>query len=228
MNFIQKIFENNNDEYVHSQFVRFGIGDYYPRAVLTIKSGSTTKMKSGFEYGNDFVKFIIDHVTTDVEVKGKIYSKVDFTSELVETKEKKKGFFIGNINRKLTIKDLSKLHEQFYKEGYLLLNIKGENFDLKINQSPHNPRGSYKEDFCKFSLKGELAEKAVKEFAFDIDKEFKQAMIKHRFMIDDVKIPKEFENDMAIARLMAKRIGKIVRELSFDGEELKKETKLNA
>ncbi len=225
MNFIKKIFENNQDEKVHTQFVRFSVGDYYPRAVLSIKTGKTTKFKSGFEFGNDFIEFIIQNITSDVTVKGKIFVKKDFTSELVEDKQKKKGFYVGTIDRKMSISDLTKLYEQF-EDSYLLLNIKGEDFDLKIHQSPHNPRGSYKENFCQFSLTGELAQKAVKEFAFDIEKEFKQALVKHRFLIEDIEIPKEFENDMAMARLMAKRVGKIIRELNFDGEERKKECKL--
>lgn len=225
MNFIKKIFDNNNDEKVHSQFVRFGLGDYYPRAVLKINTGKTTKFKSGFEFGNDFVMFITENVKGKVNVIGKIYAKNDFNSELVESKEKKKGFFIGTINRDMPVEKLKELYDEFGKESYLLLNIKGEGFELKINQTPHNPRGSYKEDFCKFNLIGELAEKAVNDFAFDIEKEFKQALVRHRFLIEDIKIPKEFEKDMVMARLMAKRIGKLIREIDFDGENKKKEIK---
>ncbi len=228
MNFIKKIFSGNQDESVHSQFVRFSVGDYYPRAVLSIKNGKIVKIKSGFEYGNDFIKFIIENATGKVKVNGKIYSKKDFTSELIDCKEKKKGFYIGIINREMSIDDLNQLYKQTNKESYLLLSVKGEGFDLKINQSPHNPRGSYKANFCNLHLSNHLADKAIKEFAFDIKNDFKQLLSCHRFLIEDIKVPKEFESDLLNARLMAKRTGKIIRELEFDGTKEKTEAKLNA
>ncbi len=227
MNFIKKIFQDGSDDAVHSQFVRFSVGDYYPRAVMKIKSGATTKFYSGFEYGNDFIKFIGDNASGDVEVNGKIFAKSDFDAGLVESKEKKKGFVVGIIDRKMPAKNLIKLYDTF-KTDYLLLSIKGKDFELKMGSAPHNPKGSYKEDFCKFSVSGELAKKAVAEFAFDIGKEFKELMLKHRFLIDDIEIPKEFEKDLALARVMAKRIGRIVRELGYDGKEEKKEIKFKA
>ncbi len=227
MNFIKKIFQDRLDDAVHSQFVRFSVGDYYPRAVMKIKSGSTTKLSSGFEYGNDFVRFIGENTSGEVEVKGKIFAKFDFDADLVESKEKKKGFVVGIIDRKMSAKELIKLCDMF-KTDYLLLSIKGKDFELKMGSAPYNPKGSYKEDFCKFSASGELAKKAIAEFAFDIGKEFKELMLKHRFLIDDIEIPKEFEKDMAMARIMAKRVGKVVRELGYDGKEEKKETRLRA
>jgi hypothetical protein len=228
MNFIQKIFLGRSDETVHTQFIRFSVGDYYPRAVMKIKTGSTAKVVSGFEYGNDFVRFIADNVLGEITVKGKIYAKKDFTSQFTESKEKKKGFFIGTIDKKIQAPQLSKLLGEFDADTYFLLNINGNDFDLKISQSPHNPKGSYKDNFCKFSLSRELAKKAIKEYAFDIDKEFKEASIKHRFLIDNVEVPKEFEKDLALARIMAKRVGKVIRELNYDGKDEKKEGKLNA
>ena len=226
MSFMKKIFSGKTDDSVHTQFVRFSIGDYYPRAVMKVKNG--TKFSSGFEYGNDFVRFIAENVSGEVDVSGKIYAKKDFTSDLVDSKEKKKGFMIGLISRKMSTKDLLKIVNTFDADTYFLLNVKSADAELKISQSPHNPRGSYKEDFCKFSLKGDLAKKAMSEFAFDVSGAPKELLIKHRFLIDDVQIPKEFEKDLVLARVNAKRVGKVVRELVYDGKEEKKEAKLNA
>lgn len=228
MSFIKKIFSEKTDDSVHTQFVRFSIGDYYPRAAMKIKTGNVIKFSSGFEYGNDFVRFIAENVTGEVDVSGKIYAKKDFTSELVDSKEKKKGFFIGLVSRKMPAKDLVKIINTFDADTYFLLNVKSNDAELKISQSPHNPRGKYKEDFCKFIVKGDLAKKAFAEFAFDVPGMAKEILIKHRFLIDDVQIPKEFEKDLVLARIMARRVGKVVRELTYDGKEEKKEVKLNA
>jgi len=227
MNFIKKIFENKTDDSVHDQFVRFSIGDYYPRAVLQVKSGATTKFKSGFEFGNDFIKFITENVKGDIEVSGKIFAKKDFDSALVKDKVKKKGFYVGTIKQTISTSNFSKFYKEI-EQAYLLLNIKGKDFSLKIKQAPHNPRGKYKEDFCKFDIKGDLAKVATKEFLFDVESSFKQAIVKHRFLIDNVEVPKEFEKDLAMARLMARRIGKVIRELAIDDKESSKEAKFKA
>jgi hypothetical protein len=59
-----------------------------------------------------------------------------------------------------------------------------------------------------------------------VNKDYKKVFIKHTFDIEDLEIPKEYMNDFAKARLFAIRKGKLIRQISIDGEQVKKEYKL--
>ena len=68
----------------------------------------------------------------------------------------------------------------------------------------------------------------VKKYMIDKEVEnFKKVEIKHTFDITEIIIPKD-EKDFAKMREMAKRKGKIIRELDIDGKKLKKEMNFEA
>src|SRR3989304_8178109 len=105
MNFIKKVFNKKGDESVHRQFIRFGKGEYGKRAVLSLqKTPSLIKLKSGFEFANDFVLFIAGLVEK-CNASGLVLSKRDISDVMSENRikgnsETKKGglYYQNNIS----------------------------------------------------------------------------------------------------------------------------------
>ncbi len=220
MNFITKLFNGTIDEYVHSQFIRYSVGEYEPKAVVVIKNGPTARIVTSFEYVNDFIGLIGEHAKGELAVNGKIFLK-----QKIETPfslEKKKGYFMADVNCKTTPKQLKEWADAYGQYGYLLLNLKGEGIELKTKATPHNPKGKYGVKFCKAIVSGSLKDVFLRDIVFE-GGNFKEAKIKHQFVVIDVIIPKEYENDMALARVHGKRKVKIIRTVVLDGVETKRE-----
>ena len=68
----------------------------------------------------------------------------------------------------------------------------------------------------------------VYKFLFDYDKDFSKAKVKHTFIIEELVVPKEYANDPALARVKAKRKGKIKRFVEVDGNSYEQEIKFEA
>ena len=77
-----------------------------------------------------------------------------------------------------------------------------------------------KADFCVFTTEDVSL---VKEFAFDVDSDFKNLKIRHTFNITELVIDEKDRNDPAKARMNAKRKGKLERYIDIDGKQIKKE-----
>ena len=89
-----------------------------------------------------------------------------------------------------------------------------------MKSSPPKP-GSLAEKFCTLQVDNNHAAVILDSFLFDTDKrDFKKGQINHTFVIEDIVIPKEYENDFEMARLHAKKKGKVQRKVTFDGEEI--------
>ena len=216
MNFITKLFQGKTDSHVHSQFVRYSVGEYELKAVVKIKVGSSAKIVTSFEYVNDFLQMIGEHAKGELTVAGKIFLKKKYDTPFPLTK--KKGYFMADIAQKITSGQLKTWVEAYGSEGYILLNVKGDEIELKTKTAPHNPRGKYNDAFCKVTVSGQLRDVLLRDIVFE-GQGFKQAEVKHKFIINDVVIPKECESDMTLARILAKRKGKIIRTVILDGKE---------
>ena len=217
MNFITKIFNGKTDASVHSHFVRYSLGEYTPKAVVKIKG---SKIVTSFEYVNDFLTVIGEHAKGDVTVDGKIFLKKNMEAPF--SLNNKKGYFIGEINQKLSPQKLKEWVDMYGADGYLLLNVQGDGVTLKTKTAPHNPKGKYDEAFCKVTVSGVLKDIFLKDILFD-SPVGKEVSITHTFQITDIIIPKEYEHDMALARIHAKRKGKVIRTVVVDGKEIKTE-----
>ena len=224
MNFIKKIFSDNIDKDVHKQFVRFSKGRFANRAIARIKKGKKIAIRTTFEYVNDVVKLIIDNCEGNVNVSGSIVGK-DLSKELNLEAEHTKRMGVRKAELKpvsLSKSELINLYEK-YKDIFLLLNLDCNTCSLKCKQNLPKP-GSGKQsedeaemkkvDFCKAVFEKDLSEEFIWE-----KKDFKEAEASHIFVIDELVVPKELENDYARARIEAKRKGKIIRELNIDGEK---------
>jgi len=73
MNFIKKLFENKTDESVHRQFERYSKGTFEDRALVEIdKRKNNLKIKTSFEFANEFVLFLASKIKDTAHVSGVI------------------------------------------------------------------------------------------------------------------------------------------------------------
>ncbi len=224
--FIKKIFDNQADESVHKQFVRFGKGIFENRAVVNARKNSIIKIGTSFEYTNDLVLFC-SSLAKELSVSGIIFSREDISSIIDEEGRKKAGLFSYEIAKKL---DNEKIKEIAAKAYAMLLDCEAEGISLKIKKKLPKPGkgGKAKQDekFCILQLDKKFWASIKEEFFFDIEN-FKKANIKHGFLIEEIIMP-EGEKDFEKIRLMAKRKGKIIRHILVDGKSLEKEKSFEA
>ncbi|MBU0930132.1 MAG: hypothetical protein KJ623_03595 [Nanoarchaeota archaeon] len=221
MNFIEKIFENKVDELVHKQFTRFGKGEY-ERALLTIKKCSRLNIKSSFEFSNDFVELISKEADSEIEISGVILASHEFSVDLKNEYSKRGKIYKAELEKQTITKEkLNEIYEKF-KLDHLLLNLNTDNCSLKCKNSLPKPGGKIKDNFCSASFDNV---NLAKEFVFETDN-FKQAIIKHIFKIEDLIVSKDDEDDFEKSRINAKRKGKIIRIININGKEEKKEKDL--
>ena len=222
MNFIWKIFHDKIDESVHRQFIRFGKGEYGGRALLGLwKTGSKVKIKSSFEFANDFVLFAAG--LGNVSFNGNIWSKEPLQGLSGQKKAGKWVYEVENIGSE---KILSLAKEVYY----FLLNGEGLGINLKIKSKLPKPgKGEDKVDdkFCQLEIDERFYHKAKEDFFWDLP-ECKKASIEHRFIITDIILPKTNEKDFAVLREMAKRKGRIIRIVEIDGKETRSEKNFEA
>ena len=108
------------------------------------------------------------------------------------------------------------------KVEFVLLNLSFGDYSFKVGKTLPKPGKDLKKNFCKAKFPLELLDKITNE-------EFKKKLeISHTFVIENIEVPKEYENDPALARLNALRKGKIIRKITLDGEEKTKEFPLEA
>jgi len=226
MNFLKSIFENKQHPLMHDRFTRYGKGDY-ERLMFEIKKGKNLKIKSSFDFANEFVEIIANKIKEDAKVSGKIISTEDFEKSLgleLTSFSKRGKLYTGELNVTLKPAQLKELYEKT-KEDFLLLKIESNNFKLKTGTSLPKPGGTIKPNFCSATLPLDCLD----EFAWDARQDFKLLIIKHILHITGIEFSKELmKTDPAKARLEAKRIGRIERILEIDGKIEKKEAQLDA
>lgn len=215
--FIKKIFLGKQDKTVHSQFVRFGKGEYKGRALLSLVKTSKVKIKSSFEFANDFVKLIAS--LANINFSGVILSK----EELNLTGKKKSGIFnyefSGNSKQVLDVID---------KAYYLLLDGEAEGISLKIKKKlpkPGKREGKVDDGFC--SLEADLKYwPAIKDYFFWDIPECSKCKIEHIYEITDLVLP-QGEKDFEQIRILTKRKGKLKRKITIEkDQQSEKEVKL--
>jgi len=222
MGFVKNIFQGNIDENVHSQFIRFGRGEYEGRALISCHKTSKLKLKSSFEYCNNFVYFISN--LGNFNFKGTIICKEE-VKNLGPGGKKKGGAFFYEVD------DVSseKIIEIKNKVSYLLLNCESEKVKLKMKKKlpkPGKPADKVDNKFCQLEIASDYFQKIKDEFFWDLA-DFKKIKIKHKFIIKDIVYPKD-EKDFEKIRLLSKRKGKIIREIEVDGKNLVREADFEA
>lgn len=224
MNFLKSMLTGKTDPKYHGKFVRYGKGEYERLLFEITKGKNSFKVKSSFDFANEFVGLIANNIKEAASVSGKIIVPGDFQKDISAicetTSYSKRGkLFTAEIAAELSPEQLRKIYEKF-SQYFLLLNIKSTEFSLKVGKSLPKPGGKVKPDFCSATLPLNLLD----EFAWDVKDNFSKLIIKHVLNITDIVIPPELRNDPAKARLEAKRKGRILRIIEIDGKETRKET----
>jgi len=224
MNFLKNIFIGKTDASAHDKFVRYGKGEYERLLFEIAKGKNNLKIKSSFDFANDFAGIISENLKDTANVSGKIIASYDFKEDISAICEpsaysKRGRLFTAELSADLSPDMFRRLYEKF-SPYFLLLNIKSNDFSLKVGKSLPKPGGAIKPNFCSATLPLSL----IDEFAWDVKQDFSKLEIKHILNITDIVIPPELRNDPAKARLEAKRKGKIVRIITIDGKESRKET----
>ncbi|HLC22202.1 MAG TPA: hypothetical protein VJJ79_00325 [Candidatus Nanoarchaeia archaeon] len=218
MNFLKDLCQGKKDDYIHQQFTRFGRGDY-KRLIFTIRRSKNLSVHASYDFANELFHIAAMHCKENVAVKGKIVTNYNFEKEVTAEKFSKRGkMYTAEINGTYSPKQLQEMYETF-KNHHLLLSFKGDSIRLSCKTGLPKPGSEPKDNFCSATLPVEC----VDEFAFDFENNFGRVDIVHTLHIDDVVIPKEYQNDFAQARIHAIRKGKLIREITIDGNQVRKE-----
>ncbi|MFA5888080.1 MAG: hypothetical protein WC852_05215 [Candidatus Nanoarchaeia archaeon] len=224
MNFLKNIFIGKTDASAHGKFVRYGKGEYERLLFEITKGKNNIKIKSSFDFANDFAGIISENLKETANVSGKIIAPYDFKADISQICEpsaysKRGKLYTAELSADLSPDMFRRMYEKF-SSYFLLLNIKSNDFSLKSGKSLPKPGGAIKPNFCSATLPLAL----IDEFAWDVKQEFSKMEIKHILNITEIVISPELRNDPAKARIEAKRKGKIIRILTIDGKETRKET----
>jgi len=232
MNFIKKVVENKIDDSVHSQFIRFGKGEYKGRFPLNLRKSKKMKIKAGFEFANDLVRSCSEF--GNCKGSGIVLTKKDI-SDIMETKkikgtsEKKKGglYYQNTIeDQELTKEQLQELEKESY---FALLDLEGDDFKLKIKKKlpkPGKNENKIDDKFCQLEADEKYYSIIKEDFFWDVV-EAKKIQIKHTLLIESIIMPKD-EKDFAKIRELSKRKGKMVRQITADDKESIKEHEFEA
>jgi hypothetical protein len=221
--FIKKIWQNEIDESVHSQFIRFSRGRFENKFVTNISRNGKCKLSSTFEMTNNLVIFV-SSLTSKIKASGIVLTKEDPEPIMEQlgikgTCRKKAAVFEIQMDTELTANQVKGLSDKAYA---MLLDCIGDGIQLKMKkkklpQPPKGPESKVDEKFCVLELDMKYWTKLKEEFAFDIQ-DFKKAGIRHAVEIKDIILPQGEKNFEKI-RLNAKKKGRIIRKITADGKE---------
>lgn len=219
--FIRKIFERKINEKVHSQFVRFGKGNYEGRAALNLQKSGKIKLKGSFEYADDFVLLCCE--LGNIKFSGIVLSKEKLG---LENEKKKSGIYSYNVGD-LSCDDIKRIYEKSY---FMLLDGKGEGVELKIKKKLPKPgksgEGKVDVKFCQLESDLRHWQKIKEEFFWDVG-DCKKVSVNHTYNIYDLMIPKD-EKDFEQMRIKTKRKGKLIRKIEADKREQVREIEFEA
>ncbi|MFH1237839.1 MAG: hypothetical protein ABIH79_03355 [archaeon] len=220
---MKKIFEKVFDEEVHSDFLKFGRGEYKDKYLVEgKKQAKKWAIKTGAEYANFLVRKCLEKVIGPVNIKGVIISTSDLRNE-INFEIKKVSNFQGVrkhiVDGKVEPSQILNLMAK-YPRVFFALSFSGEDFVLKIK--PKGPKSEKKGkddegpvvDFC--SLKTE-DKTIVDELFFGVG-DFREVFISHTINVTDIIYPANIESlKPAEIRELAKRKGVIIRKINADG-----------
>ena len=179
-------------------------------------------IKTSYEFANYFLRRGLNNLQGNVKVQGAIVYTGALSNSKISVDRVKQFMGVKQyiINGEASAQDILELMKEHPKAFYALtFSVPG--YELKIKaKAPKNAKpstkgeGEPKADFC--SLKTTNKE-IVGDLFFDVG-EFNEIKAKHNIKINDIIMPKGIE-DPAKMRELAKKKGKIIRELTIDGRK---------
>lgn len=216
--FIEKIFRGEWDELVHSQFVRFGKGNYSGRAVLSLRKNEKIKFGGSSEYADDFVIFASEF---NMKFSGIIMSREKLE---LENEKKKAGIYVYEVSE-ISSEKTNEIKDKAY---HMLLDGEGE-ISLKIKKKLPKPGksggGKVDDKFCVIEADLRFWNKIKEAFFWDADG--KKIKVEHDYHINDLIMPKN-EKDFEQIRIKTKRKGLLIRKIEVDGKLIEKQKEFEA
>jgi len=235
--FIEKIFDGENDDLVHSQFQKFSRGEFKDRAMVTAKVGKKVRINTSHEYANELVRILAKKLgDKTTSVKGVIITTMKLEDEL-DYDERKLAIGIRKyiFDREMTGSKILEICEK-YPNAFIGFSFSVDDSELKIKPKapksgkPSSKGDKPKVDFCKLKTSDN---DIVNSLIFDDEaRGFKQIEISHDFIIDEIVVSDELKQeageDYKKIKEMALRKGKIVRKIVVDERESRKEKEFAA
>ncbi len=234
MHFIKEIIQGDPEkEYIHRLFVRYSKGEFEGPFLKVKNTGKNLKIYASDAYASMLGKIITHQANTEFKVSGSIFSKENPEECLLENNipikksSKKKGTYITEVDGEATGTPLAKVYDVL-KESQLFLSLspKQSKDKLKSKKKPTKPGSGTDEKFCLSTMSLTCLGPLCEELLFELeDTDFKEAELRHNYVIEEIIVPDEFKDDPLNARLNAKRKGQLIRTLKTDTEtkEMKKE-----
>ncbi len=225
-NIFRKIFLGKIDDSIHDEFIRFGKGRFESRYLIDGKRQKDKwSIKTSYEFANYFVRRCLEN-QDEIEVSGIIVCTYDLRNDIKFNIEKIKQFAGVKqyvINTRVKNAEIIDLMNKYPRAFYALSFSTNKN-ELKIKaKTPKNGKPSTKDseakaDFCSLKTNDE---DIVKDLFFDFQ-DFKEIKIKHTIQIDSIEIPKGIGDPIKM-RELAKKKGRIIRDIEIDGRKEKRE-----
>lgn len=237
MNFIKEIFDGRSGELIHNQFQKFSKGTFQNKAMINAKKrAGKYSINTTPEFANEMVRSTAKELESqEARVTGCIVSTFDI-SDSVPHKEVKsfQGVKRYILDENMTGDKIIELLDQLPKNFFALsFSTPDGKHTLKIKpKAPKSAKPSSKGeskpkvDFCKLKT---TEPETAKEYIFE-KPDFKDAEISHTFVIEEIEVPQEAKDsgDYKRMREEAIRKGKVIREGTIDGEQIKKEKEFAA
>ena len=227
-NIINKIFSEQIDEEVHSEFIKFSRGIFENRYLLEgRKQPEKWSIKSSSEFANYFVRRGLENTPGRIKITGAIISTLDLTKDIVfKIEETKRYMGIKQliINSEIDAKEIINLMNK-YPRVFFALSFSIQGYELRIKaKAPKSGKpgtkseGEPKTNFCFLKT---TDNSLVEDLFFD-SLGFKEIAIKHTLEVKDIEIS-ENEKDPVKMRERAIRKGVLVRKITVDDKTERKE-----
>lgn len=230
---IKKIFEKEFDEEVHSDFLKFGRGEFKDKYLVEGKKQKNKwAVKTSAEFANFLVQRCLEKAGNNekIFVKGSIVStgnlRQEINFEIVKVKNFQ-GIKQIVVNTETLPAEILELIEK-YPRVFYALSFKKDDFILKIKAKPPKSRKApskgeeAKPDFCSLKTSDE---NLIRELFFDIGMNWKECKISHIIKVNEIIYPENVkELKPEEIREQSKKKGMLVRKINIDGREVVKET----
>ena len=223
---MKKIFDKVFDEEVHSDFLKFGKGEFHDKYLLEGKKQKDKwAVKTGPEFVNHVVKRVLQEANEKISMKGVIVTTMKLENE-IKFPIKKVSNFQGvrkiEIDTEVSPNEILAFMEK-YPRVFFALSFSSNGNELKVKpKAPKSPKPStkgdagVKADFCTLKTSNP---KIIEELFFDFP-DFKQISINHLIKIDQMIYPENLESlKPEEIRLQSKRKGVIKRVVKIDDRE---------
>lgn len=229
---IKKIFNKIFDEGVHSDFLKFGKGEFKDKYLIDgKKQADKWVIKTGPELANHLVKMGLEKTNGKVKISGVIVSTMKMDITISNGLKQFMGIKQYKVDSEIKTTDILELMGK-YPRAFFALSFVLPDYELKIKaKAPKSakPSTSEKEPKAEFCSLKTTDFNVVKELFFDNPNFVKEIAVKHVVRVDQIVYPKDFDKmKPEDVREQSKRKGMIIRETIVDGKSLKSEAPFEA